>query len=341
MKIKSLLQATEKYAFSEISWLEMRPEGIYCLPGDFYIDPAKSVPVAIISHAHADHYRSGHRSVHATSLTLALATARFRSRAFKEAHSHNFLEPFAAGPVAVTLYPSFHMDGSAMVLLEYKSQKVLYSGDINADENGILPAPEIAGKAINLLICECTFSGKPKHISPSIALQKVMDASGELPLMIGAYVLGKAQHVNRLITRKFPNLPVLLHKDILRYHQVFREMNLDVGSYQPYRSRSAKSMRKHVWIVPPRCLQGHAKNYRYFKVMASGWDYTKRWHFLDAHLEISDHAAADHIFEFICMTKAKEVAFLHGFPGGLAAQSEAAEVKVRKLRESAARSWKS
>jgi putative mRNA 3-end processing factor len=33
--------------------------GLYCPPGDFYIDPWRPVPRAVITHAHGDHARSG------------------------------------------------------------------------------------------------------------------------------------------------------------------------------------------------------------------------------------------------------------------------------------------
>jgi Cft2 family RNA processing exonuclease len=38
-----------------------RPEGLYCPPGDFFIDPWRPVERAVITHAHSDHARSGHR----------------------------------------------------------------------------------------------------------------------------------------------------------------------------------------------------------------------------------------------------------------------------------------
>jgi putative mRNA 3-end processing factor len=38
----------------------LRPEGLYCPPGDFYIDPWRPVERAVITHAHADHARPGH-----------------------------------------------------------------------------------------------------------------------------------------------------------------------------------------------------------------------------------------------------------------------------------------
>ncbi|MEP6678160.1 MAG: DNA ligase-associated DEXH box helicase, partial [Betaproteobacteria bacterium] len=39
-----------------------RPEGLYCPPGDFYIDPWRSVDRAVITHAHGDHARPGSKA---------------------------------------------------------------------------------------------------------------------------------------------------------------------------------------------------------------------------------------------------------------------------------------
>lgn len=36
-----------------------RPEGLYCPPGDFYIDPWRPVERAVITHGHGDHARTG------------------------------------------------------------------------------------------------------------------------------------------------------------------------------------------------------------------------------------------------------------------------------------------
>src|SRR5437764_1313374 len=39
--------------------LELTDRGLYCPPGDFYIDPWQPVPRAVITHAHGDHARWG------------------------------------------------------------------------------------------------------------------------------------------------------------------------------------------------------------------------------------------------------------------------------------------
>src|SRR3978361_1845743 len=38
----------------------VRKEGLYCVPGQFYIDPWQPVDRAVITHAHGDHARTGH-----------------------------------------------------------------------------------------------------------------------------------------------------------------------------------------------------------------------------------------------------------------------------------------
>ena len=48
-----------------------RPEGLYCPPGDFYIDPWRRVDRAVITHAHADHARSGTWEVQAKGVPVS------------------------------------------------------------------------------------------------------------------------------------------------------------------------------------------------------------------------------------------------------------------------------
>jgi hypothetical protein len=54
-----------------------KPDGLYCPPGDFYIDPVRPVDRAVITHGHADHARAGHGVVAATPETLAIMAERY------------------------------------------------------------------------------------------------------------------------------------------------------------------------------------------------------------------------------------------------------------------------
>ena len=57
--------------------LHPRPEGLYCPPGGFFIDPVRPVEKALITHGHSDHARSGHGTVLATRQTLDIMGIRY------------------------------------------------------------------------------------------------------------------------------------------------------------------------------------------------------------------------------------------------------------------------
>ena len=55
--------------------ISVLPEGLYCEPGDFFIDPWKGVDRALITHAHSDHARSGSNHYIATKISAGISTA--------------------------------------------------------------------------------------------------------------------------------------------------------------------------------------------------------------------------------------------------------------------------
>ena len=55
---------------------ELTPSGLYCKSGDFYVDPWRPVQRAVITHAHADHARSGSHSYLCVQDSRVLLRAR-------------------------------------------------------------------------------------------------------------------------------------------------------------------------------------------------------------------------------------------------------------------------
>ncbi len=51
------------------TWLKVLPDGLWCEPGGFFIDPVNPVERAVITHAHADHARPGNGAVLASAET--------------------------------------------------------------------------------------------------------------------------------------------------------------------------------------------------------------------------------------------------------------------------------
>ena len=56
--------------------LTVNQNGIYCEPGNFYLDPWRPVDNAIISHAHADHARWGSKAYLAATPGINLLKER-------------------------------------------------------------------------------------------------------------------------------------------------------------------------------------------------------------------------------------------------------------------------
>jgi putative mRNA 3-end processing factor len=52
------------------SWIRPEPWGLHVVPADFWIDPARPVERALVTHGHADHARGGHGLTIATPETL-------------------------------------------------------------------------------------------------------------------------------------------------------------------------------------------------------------------------------------------------------------------------------
>ena len=75
------------------TWLTPLPAGLFCAPGDFFIDPLRPVERAVITHAHSDHARPGHTAVLASAPTLALMRARLGEGAGDDCHRQRIRRP--------------------------------------------------------------------------------------------------------------------------------------------------------------------------------------------------------------------------------------------------------
>ena len=106
-----------------------RPEGLYCPPGDFYIDPWRPVERAVITHAHA---RPCARAATATTWPQRRREGVLRTRLGDD------IDAADAGlrrgrsmhhGVRAQLHPAGHVLGSAQVRLEHGGQVWVASGD--------------------------------------------------------------------------------------------------------------------------------------------------------------------------------------------------------------------
>src|SRR3954463_721682 len=107
--------------------LRNTPQGLYCPPGDFHIDPTQPVDHAVITHGHSDHARAGHGTVLATPQTLAIMRARCGEDCAGSMQATPYGETVRRGPVEVSLVPAGHVLGSAQAVLRWKDRTVIIS----------------------------------------------------------------------------------------------------------------------------------------------------------------------------------------------------------------------
>src|SRR5690606_10453816 len=110
---KNASQARTREAMREL--VVIRKEGLYCVPGDFYIDPWRPVARAVITHAHADHARVGHGHYLAAApgegvLRARLGEITFQTLPYGEVIEHNC--------VTISFPPAGHFLGSSQVRMD-------------------------------------------------------------------------------------------------------------------------------------------------------------------------------------------------------------------------------
>ncbi|MEM8699058.1 MAG: DNA ligase-associated DEXH box helicase, partial [Pseudomonadota bacterium] len=109
--------------------LDLTEAGLYCPMADLHIDPVRPVARAVVTHAHADHCRPGHRALLATPETARIARTRFGEEAFGSVQTLAYGEALDLGGVRLTLSPAGHVLGSAQVVLEAGGRREVVSGD--------------------------------------------------------------------------------------------------------------------------------------------------------------------------------------------------------------------
>ena len=195
------------------TWLKVTPKGLFCAPGDFYVDPHSAVERAIITHGHADHARPGHGKVLATAETLAINALRMGEKSAREAQALAYGETIRIGEVDVRLAPAGHVLGSAQVVMEYAGQRVVVSGDYKRRTDPTCTAFDVV--PCDVFITEATFAlpvfRHPEDTGEIAKLLASVDRNPDRAHIVGVYALGKAQRVMALLRQAGYDRPFYVH----------------------------------------------------------------------------------------------------------------------------------
>ncbi len=309
--------------------------GLWCEAGGFFVDPWRPVPLAVVTHAHADHATAGCGRYIATAGTVALMRSRMPGTI--AADSPAFGEKVKLGRTTVSLHPAGHVLGSAQVRIEPDDGGPVWvvTGDYKVEPDPSCEPFEVV--PCDVLLTESTF-GLPIYRWEDPA--KVFDeinawwrsnaAEGRTTVLL-AYSLGKAQRVLAGLDTSIG--PIGVHGAVLGPMGVYRDAGIALPEVMHADTEHAKDLKGRGLIVTPPAASGTAW-IRKFKgpggirtAFVSGWMRVRgrrRWQSVDRGFTLSDHADWEGLLDTVHRSGAKRVGVTHG----------SSEVLARYLRES-------
>jgi putative mRNA 3-end processing factor len=315
-----------------------RPEGLYCPPGDFYIDPVRPVARAVVTHGHADHARSGHGAVLATPETLAIMGERYGADFTATRQAAPYGETVARDDVEVTLVPAGHVLGSAQAVVRWKGLTMVVSGDYKRRRDPTCQAFEPV--PCDVFITEATF-GLPvfRHPDDAGEIARLLRSVAQFPErthMVGAYALGKAQRVIRLLREGGWDKPIYVHGALERLNRLYENHGVDLGPLLPATVDKKQDFAGAVVIGPPSALADRWGRRFNDPVLAfaSGWMRVRaraRQRGVELPLIISDHADWDELTATVDEIRPGELWITHGREEALARWSELQGIPARAL----------
>lgn len=319
-------------------WLTVDAKGLYCRPGDFYIDPHRAVSRAVITHGHADHARPGHLAALATSETLAIMAARLGEAAPRARQPLPYGEPVTVGDVTVTLVPAGHVLGSAQVLIEYKGARAVISGDYKRSAD-----PTCAGFELvpcDLFVTEATFALPVfQHGDASAEVKKLLISRDQFPdraHVVGTYGLGKTQRVIALLREAGYGEPIYIHGALQACCDLYETFGIALGPLKPATGTPREDLKGAIVLAPPSSITDRWSRRLPDPVtaFASGWMRVRaraRQRGVELPLIVSDHADWGELTRTIAETNAEEIWVTHGREDALLHHIETAGRRGRAL----------
>ncbi|PZO83866.1 MAG: ligase-associated DNA damage response exonuclease, partial [Micavibrio aeruginosavorus] len=277
------------------------------------------VKKALITHGHADHARAGHESVLATHETIGIIKRRYGLDAARHYQGVSYGETVNMGEVKATFYPAGHILGSAQILLECGSQRVVVSGDYKRRSDGTtVPFEPIQ---CDIFVTEATF-GLPvfQHPDARDEISKLLVNIKKFPdrsHLIAAYSLGKAQRVIKLLRLAGYDDAIYLHGSMVNMCDFYQENGIDLGDLRKATGLPKGALKGKVVLAPPSATKEVWARRMDDPVicMASGWMTIKqraKASGVELPLVISDHADWNELITTIPETGAGEIWVTHG-----------------------------
>ena len=326
--------------------LKPTPAGLYCPPGDFYIDPVRTaVERAVITHGHADHARAGHGKVLATPETIKITAARYGKNFAKSQQALPIGEHVELNGVRVSFAPAGHVLGSAQAVVDYRGLRMVCTGDFKRRHDPTCAPFEVVPRT-HVFISEATFA-LPVFTHPDTdgEITKLLASVSAFPdctHLVGVYALGKAQRVIKLLRQAGYDAPLYIHGALEKLCTLYKAEGIDLGELRTAtldkETKGAdEQFRGGIVLGPPSAFRD--KWGRRFPdpilAFASGWMRVRqraKQGGVELPLIISDHADWNELTQTLRDVAPEELWVTHGREDALCRWAELEGQKARPLR---------
>jgi len=325
------------------TWMQATPQGLYCVPGGFFVDPPRAVARAIVTHGHSDHARPDHDHVLATPETLAIMRARMgddRAGRVQQALAPGGL--VTHNGVAIRLVPAGHVLGSAQVVLEWRGSRVVVSGDYKRRHDPTCAPFEPV--ECDAFVTEATFALPVfRHPPASDEIARLLESVRLFPdraHLVGVYALGKCQRLIRLLRDAGWDRPIWLHGGLLALCELYERLGVRLGDLRPVpmpAKRGGGGLLAGEIVLAPSGAEATPWVRRLAEPVvcaASGWMRVRqraRTKGVELPLIVSDHADWDELLRTTAEVAAPEVWVTHGREDALCHALAARGVRGRAL----------
>ncbi|MCI5044200.1 MAG: ligase-associated DNA damage response exonuclease [Aquisalinus sp.] len=325
--------------------LHPTPAGLYCPPGDFYIDPVRAVDRAVITHGHADHARAGHGSVLATPETIAIMASRYGEDFTGTRQPLKYNDDVSHRGVQISFAPAGHVLGSAQVVVQHQGLTIVCTGDYKRREDPTCPPFEIV--PCHIFISEATF-GLPvfqhPHTRDEIAKLLVsVERNPDRAHLVGAYSLGKAQRIIALLRLMGYDAPIYIHGAMQKLCDLYKEFGVELGELKPATIREKgraggdkQDFAGKIIVCPPSAMNDKWSQ-RFpspVSCFASGWMRVRqraKQRGVELPLIISDHADWEELTTTIREVNPEELWVTHGREEALVRWAELEGLRAKPL----------
>ena len=306
------------------SVIELRKSGLYCPAGNFYIDPWNPVDQAVITHAHSDHARSGHRRYLATEASVPILKTRLGEQIVISGLAYG--ESKRIGDATVSLHPAGHVLGSAQVRIEVAGQVWVVTGDYKREEDSTCETFDPI--RCHGLVTESTF-GLPvfQWQAENVVAQQINawwqanQQQGRASILYG-YALGKAQRLLSLLDASVG--PIYLHGAMDQLTEIYRQQGIKLPIARLVSEMPVNHDWKNAMVLAVPSAHGSSWTRRFgasVTAMASGWMSirgNRRRRSVDRGFVISDHADWQGLIDTVHECQPEQVWTTHGYSDVLA-----------------------